>query len=311
MQRLSTLHLDRVQQYDFWHTIVETSYAHCDGYSVSRRGFAGTIEIASCGEGEMTALSSDAVRYRRTEQHIRRSGTDAFFISAMLEGGGHFRQNDRTVEHAPGTILIYDSARPYAYDYPGAYRTMLLRVPRPMMAARMLGLRDLGGTVLSPERPQAALIRGLMGNLMETARGEDLPAHFIAPALDLITGAFGLGRGDGRVMAAGRDETLNRIKRFMIAHMGNEELSGADICAAQNVSLRSLGRLFAAEGTTPMAWLRDSRLAEAHAMLSEGRARSVTEAAYRCGFRDLSYFGRAFKKAYGRTPRQIGVLRRQ
>ncbi|MBT9383732.1 helix-turn-helix domain-containing protein [Pseudooceanicola sp. CBS1P-1] len=305
MEHLTTAHQDTRAQYDFWHDIVERSYAHCDGLSRTPRGFRAEIEIAKCGEAEMTALSSDPVRYTRTERHIRRSQTDSFFVSVMLEGGGRFRQNDRAVLHAPGTVMIYDSARPYEYDYAESYRTMLLRVPRPMMEARMLGVRDLGGTLMTADRPQASLIRGLVGNLMETARDGELPDSFIAPALDLITGAFGHGRPQDRAAVAGRNQALNRIKRFMLEHLGDEELSVAGIATAQNISVRSLGRAFAAEGTTPMAWLRDRRLAEAHARLSEGRGRSVTEVAYDCGFRDLSYFGRAFKKAYGITPRQI------
>ncbi|MCA0921445.1 helix-turn-helix domain-containing protein [Pseudooceanicola nanhaiensis] len=307
MQRLSTADVAPHAQYDFWHNIVETSFAHCDGIAPNRRAFHAEIEIASCGDSELTALTSDAVRYVRDARHVRRSGTDAFFVSVMLEGGGYFRQNDRAVHHGAGTVLIYDSARPYQYDYPGAYRTALLRVPRPMMDARMLGVRDLGGTLLGADRPQAALIRGLITNLMDTARDSDLPEQFIAPTLDLIAGAFGQGAGCSE--AAGRNPALNRIKRFMVENMGNEDLGVADIVATQNISARSLGRAFAAEGTTPMSWLRDRRLAEAHAMLSEGRARSVTEAAYDCGFRDLSYFGRAFKKAYGKTPRQAFVVR--
>ncbi len=309
MQTLSTTGQTARSQYDYWHSIVESSFAQCDGIAPDRKAFHAEIEIARCGEGELTALSSDAVRYLRTERHVRRADTDAFFVSVMMEGGGHFRQNDRAVHHAPGTVLIYDSARSYEYDYPGAYRTALLRVPRHMMESRMLGVRDLGGSMLEASRPQSALIRGIVTNLLETARDGDLPDTFIAPALDLITGAFGHGAKDVREEAAGRNAQLNRIKRFMVENMANEHLSTADIAAAQNLSLRSLGRAFAAEGTTPMGWLRDRRLAEAHAMLSEGRARSVTEAAYDCGFSDLSYFGRAFKKAYGKTPRQAAVTK--
>ncbi|ANT62234.1 hypothetical protein AYJ57_17580 [Salipiger sp. CCB-MM3] len=307
MQRLSTAEHAPGMQYDFWHNIVESSFAHCDGIAPNRRSFRAEIEIARCGDSELTSLTSDAVRYLRSERHLRRSDTDAFFVSVMLEGGGYFRQNDRAVHHAPGTVLIYDSARPYEYEYPGAYRTALLRVPRQMMEARMLGVRDLGGTLMSAGRPQAALIQSLIVNLLDTARDGDLPEQFIAPTLDLIAGAF--GQETPRTEIAGRNDTLNRIKRFMIENMGNEDLGVADIAQAQNISARSLGRAFAAEGTTPMNWLRDRRLTEAHAMLSEGRARSVTEAAYDCGFRDLSYFGRAFKKAYGKTPRQVCVVR--
>ncbi|WP_349295381.1 AraC family transcriptional regulator (plasmid) [Thioclava sp. 'Guangxiensis'] len=306
MQHLSTAHQAPGMQYDFWHNIVETSFTHCDGIAPDRSRFYAEIDIARCGDSELTLLSSDPVRYDRKERHIRQRDEETFFISAMLEGGGFFRQNDRSVRHDAGTVLIYDGSRPYHYDYPSRYRTALLRVPRRMIEARMLGVCDLGGTLLEAHRPQAALIRNLITNLIDTARETDVPEQFLSPTLDLISGA--VGQGAPRTEVAGRNDTLNRIKRFMIAHMAEEDLSVADISEAQNISVRSLGRVFAAEGTTPMSWLRDRRLAEAHAMLSEGRARSVTEAAYACGFRDLSYFGRAFKKAYGKTPRQVSTL---
>jgi AraC-like DNA-binding protein len=86
--------------------------------------------------------------------------------------------------------------------------------------------------------------------------------------------------------------------------MHDETLSVAEISSEQNISARSLNRAFAAEGTTPMAWLRNKRLAEAYALLKEGRSDSVTDTAFRCGFSDLSYFGRCFRKTYGMAPKQ-------
>jgi AraC-like DNA-binding protein len=79
------------------------------------------------------------------------------------------------------------------------------------------------------------------------------------------------------------------------------------VALACNVSPRTLMRLFAAEGTTPIRWLWHQRLAAACRALAGGRGARVTEVALSCGFSDLSHFSRAFKAEFGRSPREIAA----
>lgn len=87
-------------------------------------------------------------------------------------------------------------------------------------------------------------------------------------------------------------------------NLGDDELSLERIAADQNMSVRTLSRIFAQDGTTPIAWLQKQRLAKAYSLLTEKRCRSITDAAFDCGFKDLSHFGRSFKRAFGTTPRR-------
>ena len=61
---------------------------------------------------------------------------------------------------------------------------------------------------------------------------------------------------------------------------------------------------------TPIDYLNYYRIEQATYQLLQSDA-TVTEIAYRCGFNDLSYFIRAFKKYKGITPGRYEKLYRQ
>jgi AraC-like DNA-binding protein len=68
---------------------------------------------------------------------------------------------------------------------------------------------------------------------------------------------------------------------------------------------RTLNRLFAGEGATPIRWLWQQRLAASFTALVEGRVGQVTDAALSFGFSDLSHFSRAFKAQFGHSPQFV------
>lgn len=79
----------------------------------------------------------------------------------------------------------------------------------------------------------------------------------------------------------------------------------AELANAHHVSSRTVSRLFAAQGTTPMNTLWQLRLTASRKALLEGRARSITEVAIDHGFKDVSHFSQAFRKAFGCSPTSL------
>lgn len=94
-----------------------------------------------------------------------------------------------------------------------------------------------------------------------------------------------------------------RLKQMMglIREHYAEQITIADIADAALVSvsecLRCFNRIL---GITPVRYLRKVRLEKAAALLHMGG--SVSESAALCGFDDMSYFAREFKKEYGCKP---------
>jgi len=56
-------------------------------------------------------------------------------------------------------------------------------------------------------------------------------------------------------------------------------------------------------GSSPIEYRNDLRLSSARAKLQSGEY-NVTEAAESCGFSNLSFFIRLYKKKFGYTPKQ-------
>src|SRR5436189_76746 len=69
---------------------------------------------------------------------------------------------------------------------------------------------------------------------------------------------------------------------------------------------RARQRLLEEDGTTFSEFLLTQRLSQAHRRLCEPDCGEIpiSTIAYDCGFGDLSYFNRRFRRAYGLTPRE-------
>ena len=75
----------------------------------------------------------------------------------------------------------------------------------------------------------------------------------------------------------------------------------ADLCGMSEVNFRRLFRNYT--GRSPIEYRNDLRLNSARAKLQSGEY-NVTEAAESCGFANLSFFIRLYKKKFGYTPKQ-------
>ena len=81
-----------------------------------------------------------------------------------------------------------------------------------------------------------------------------------------------------------------------------EPLTVAELSALCDMTPEYFRRIFRAfYGTSPVKYINDLRLSRAKELIASGFY-SITEAAARSGFSDMSYFSRVFKKATGLPP---------
>ena len=126
---------------------------------------------------------------------------------------------------------------------------------------------------------------------------------------DLIAATIGATR-DGRAIAAGRGIAAARLRAIMTdisAHLGDGDLSVAEVARRHRVTPRYIHKLFENEGLTFSSFVLGQRLSRAHRILSDPRlaCRNISSVAFDVGFGDLSYFNRAFRRRYVATPTEI------
>lgn len=92
---------------------------------------------------------------------------------------------------------------------------------------------------------------------------------------------------------------------MLIANLGDEMFSIEDICREIGMSRTQLYRKFRSlTDNTPNDYFRTLRLHVAKELLA-GQDITVSEVAYRTGFKNISYFSRAFNREFGINPSKI------
>lgn len=305
--QFSTQDISTKERFDYWHELVYRTYAPCSGHVSSMSGFNGSLKTDAFGAAEVSDVSSTGISYERKAFDVRSGPRDDFFVSFMISGEGCFAQNGRQVCQRAGDILLYDSGHPYSYQYEQRYRSLLMRIPRPLASARSVDVDQLGGVVLSGSSPFGKLLGSLLVQAQNLATSvENGALQELSPSmLDMIAAAVRQGTGDTAPQSLANHSKIQQIKRYLIDHMSDSSLTLQQVAKDQNVSVRTLCRLFAETGTTAMGWLQSQRLRAAYSAISEHKVRSITDAALDFGFNDLSHFGRSFKKEFGVTPKSL------
>ncbi|MFI6291612.1 AraC family transcriptional regulator [Nonomuraea sp. NPDC050790] len=271
-------------------------------------------------------LSPDGARYRPLHQGALTTQTlaygaeisvsvrdlEEFYIHVPLRGHGRLSVGRREL-CAPITV-IGPGQRP-VMNWSVDHEILIVRVPQTQVERTLADY--LSGPaprvpVFEPEigrdGPFGGALRGLAeGTLSFTS--SPLAAHHMEQFLLHTMVASHAGNFAAAVAApappAGQ-AALRRARRYCEDHAG-EPVSLRDIAAAARVSVRTLQTSFREHmQTTPMAYLREVRLARAHADLraiaESGASTSVTDVALRWGFPHLSRFAAHYHRRYGELP---------
>lgn len=154
---------------------------------------------------------------------------------------------------------------------------------------------------LPPDAAACASLRALAGPAAWTAAGRLRARALALGALAQAVETLPRERQDGLLGGLAGDDPVARAHRFVEEHLA-EDLSLRRLAAACALSPRQLGALFHARtGRTPMAWLRERRVARAAELLLSD-ALPIEAVAERCGFVNRHHFTRIFARLIGCGP---------
>lgn len=269
--------------------------------------YGGAMSLTAAADVTFANVRSSNQLLRRTPCRIRRAGRETALLNIMISGECHIEQNGQRALLRPGDLCIYESVRPYELATQGAFEAVVVMVERERMEAAFGDLRRVTGARIEGRAPSATLARrfwcGLASESAELSDGE-LTA-LTTSGLDLLRIAAGaIWRDSSRGTASG-SASLRRARSFMNENLARPSLSPAQIARAAGLSLRRLQELFQHAGTTITGELREMRLEVARNRLADplfaGVAiHSVMESV---GLLDQAQFSRAFRRAFGASPR--------
>jgi len=269
-------------------------------YDLAMRALPGmTVLDARCSSGQS----------RRTRAQAR-DGKDDLVLTVITRGEVLFAPDDGTaMALAPGEGYLGFNDRPcrHVLRAPGF---LDIAIERDRLAPM---LRDPDSTARLKLRrsPELALLTGY-ARLLTREVGDDLPpalaARCAAHLTDLAVAVLGghpeaTRRAEERGLRAAR---LAAIKADIAANVAHPGFSLDWLAQRHRLRPRQIQNLFYAEGSGFADHVLNARLDLALAALRDPKdtGRNIAEIALSCGFSDLSWFNRTFRRRFAMTPRE-------
>ncbi|MEY4367147.1 MAG: hypothetical protein RLZ28_562 [Actinomycetota bacterium] len=243
----------------------------------------------------------------RTTAHIRSTPADSVVLYFSLYGESFFYHKDGVRTLSPGSVLVYDTDRPFMRGFAKGLKELVLMVPRDAFTAIAEGELPSGGEpqVLNFGKSTkandfATNIADIMAGALNEPERESL-ATIEDTVFDLLRGIFG---GTG---AANQSAQFRAAVAFIDRHLRNPELSASMVSSALGISTRQLSRIFANQELSVPRLILAKRLELAkRALLSANSDQMfVTNVATFAGFSSHSHFSRAFKEFHGFSPSEL------
>lgn len=259
----------------------------------------GDVTTRRIGPFDTAIVALDESEVARSPRAIRQDPGEYFFLLVQDAGQCRVEQGDHVAELSPGDMFLVDSVKPSTFLYRGERSNQLsLHIPREEVLHRF-GTACSGGLSISRDDPLWVAMRAVIAKmLLEESAQAQLGEAFL--------GLMGAYLHSARSTGASAETLLSRALAMIDRHRADPTFGPRELAGRLNVSERMLQRHFRPLGETPGHRLLNRRLELAHARLSarkgEHLAEGVTAVAFDCGFNDLSYFYREFRKKYGMTP---------
>ncbi len=241
---------------------------------------------------------------------------DDLIVSVVIAGLLRLRGASRETVLRPGEAMVVRARDAVSGHCAADTRMIELRVPQHLVTPPGGGLDAALGTAIQATEPIAMLTTYadalLASHGLEQPQSLGLAVAHVREIVDLI---LGLARGSGRVVRARGlgAARLQAIKADIVENVASRELSIGAVAKRQGVTARYVRKLFESEGLTFSAFVLDQRLARARRMLTDPRRdhETISAIAFACGFGDLSYFNRVFRRRNGATPSAVRAAARR
>jgi AraC-like DNA-binding protein len=262
------------------------------------------------GDCRYVECASGPISGQRSSGEIGRTRGDYFNLLYVVAGTEMLKFQGREILLPRNHFVLWDSGRRMDFQVLQPLEKLTLVIPEKQMRAVLPNAEDYVGVPVGDTGGMKRLFTDHLCSLRREIwhmHGADLD-RLRLPTLELLVRAY--ASVPCRRRPSAREETLRRVREFILANLGDGDLTILKAAEANRISIRYLHLLFAVEGTTAAHWIRDQRIARCKLDLSNPQlaGRTITQIAYGWGFNDVGHFGKVFRRSVGMSP---GAFRRQ
>ncbi len=249
--------------------------------------------------------------FRRTWTHIREDGTDVAVLCFVKRGWLRVSHACGESVARAGDFIVTKSMTPFTVEsHPGEDGTYeLLHLTVPMHLLRRVLSDDVKTGFCAPAKSRKfALAERMLADVFEgrDELGSDVSQVLVDAALSVLSDAIRGHESFTPERQTLSDRRLHDVLRFIETHLSDPKLSVIAVAKGCGISPRYLSLLLRQQGTSFSTLVWNKRLDAAGHWLATSKTgeASISEIAYRVGFKSPAHFSRMFKREFKVSPRQ-------
>ena len=315
--RLALKNLPARRRVEHWHDVIGRQILRLDSEPLddSDIAFDADMVLRALPGIKIATGTVGGSRDRRTPE-LTHDGNDDVALLINHSGPLCIRQRSLDAIAARGEGFVLNCAEPADFRRPQPGGLTVLYMSRAGLAPLVENLDDMHGRL--SHRGEAAMrllvsyldVLGASREALPPPLCQSISSHLFELAAMAIAGEdASVGADHVPGLAAAQ---LSALKADIVRNVAAPYLNVADVASRHRLSTRAVQRLFEHDGQTFSEFLLRERLARAHRILSNrgAEALKIGEVAFACGFGDLSYFNRSFRRRYGIAPSELRALKR-
>ncbi|MFK4487808.1 AraC family transcriptional regulator [Bradyrhizobium sp. USDA 336] len=302
-------HLDERSRQRLWLDLFTDHLCAADISFFPDAPFYSRSEFLKFGDIAVSQLDSNIQTAVRTQRHVEADSRGDYIIGTMLNGTSSLiRQEGREAIRGVGQAMLYTNAAPIAAQHDGPVAIRCVTVPRALLAERLPNFEDLAVKPLAAS-PALRHLERYLAIVIDSDIDADLvlKENISTHLIDLVALVLG-ARGDSAELATRRGLRAARLQDVIADIRGrfaDPSFSPSELARHLGLSPRYVQELLQETGSSFTERVTELRLQKARKMLLDSRYNrsKITDIAYACGFNEVSYFNRCFRRRFGTSPR--------
>jgi AraC-like DNA-binding protein len=303
--------LDDQTRFKTWRDIYLGTICHFDVERATDRPFAMRYEFMSVGGVALARCEGTVDRIRRTPHHLASDPHDDFLLNFNGNHPWSVQIGNRAHDFQPRSVSVLSNADSGQGLHPGGVSFQGLVLSRSRIEELVRNPSDL---LLQQFDPSSDVARHLKRYIEMLLAGEDVTAdpavaaHVEATLTDLVVLLLN-GRRDRAELARLRGMRAARLQEVVSqidSSFADPAFSPQTLALRIGLSANYVQKLLYESGASFTEHVLERRLQKGRAMLADRRhnGMKVSDIALACGFNEVSYFNRCFRRRFGASPTQ-------
>ena len=293
------------ERIDYWeeHCAEKVVGLRCS--CLSENGLMARYEYFDLGPIKMIDINGGEHFIERSLKMLRQHEKDSAFLILILVGKVFVNRSGRCTVAEAGDVVLYDTNHPYVHGFPAHARQVIFEIPGDELRRRfsdwdMRELMLFGGSS-NPCRVVPQSLKTMLHSVQDGSAALPVDRASLEKGIwAVMETAYSLANGNTR--STYHAQIIQRARKFIDQNLHDQELTPDLVAKSLNLSLRQLNRLFENEPLSLMELVMQRRLEGARADLLKHRGISISDLAYKWGFKNLAHFSRRFSERFGACP---------